>query len=410
MLKQIVSVSVLSIAAITLPATSLAISVQEVPNPRQVNGGWVTDQANILSPATEARLNQMISQLETENGSEIAVVTVPETAPSATPKEFATNLFNYWKIGKAGVDNGVLLLISTGDRRVEIETGYGVEGILPDARVGSIIQNKITPRFKQGDFEGGTLAGTEALVVALKTDALPPNPGVINAPTLNPGVEAPSLGAGEMPVGWLGGIGAGGALLAFIGYRLSRRRPVFVEPEGYFRSHNFWRLRRPLHCDRCKQPMTKLDSSSLMLYLSQPQQVAQKIGSIEFEGWQCPNCRPHLTGLGMHIHAYVSNSSQFNRCPKCQERTVTKMSSVLSHPTQYSEGRRLTTYNCHCCDYHKQTEEWIPRLPPPPPPPSSSSGGGSSGSGGFGGGGGFSGGGGSFGGGSSGGGGAGGGW
>lgn len=403
MLKQIVSVSVLSIAAITLPATSLAISVQKVLNPRQVNGGWVTDQANILSPATEARLNQMISQLETENGSEIAVVTVPETAPSATPKEFATNLFNYWKIGKVGADNGVLLLISTGDRRVEIEAGYGVEGILPDARVGSIIQNKITPRFKQGDFEGGTLAGTEALIVALKTDA----------PTLNPSVEAPSLGASEMPVGWLGGIGAGGALLALIGYKLSRR-PVFVEPEGYFRSQNFWRLRRPLHCARCKQPMTKLDSSSLMLYLSQPQQVAQKIGSIEFEGWQCPNCRPHLTGLGMHIHAYVSNSSQFSRCPKCQEWTVTKTFSVLSNATQYSEGRRLTTYTCHCCDYHKQTKEWIPRLPPPPPPPSSSSGGGSSGGGDFGGGG-FGGGGGSFGGGSfgggsSGGGGAGGSW
>ena len=76
-------------------------------------------------------------------------------------------------IGKAGQNNGVLLLISKGERRVEIETCYGVEGILPDARTGNI---EITPRFKQGDFDGGTLAGTKALVVALKADALQTNP------------------------------------------------------------------------------------------------------------------------------------------------------------------------------------------------------------------------------------------
>ena len=173
MLKQTVCISFLNLAVI-IPATSLAKSVQKVPNPQQINGGWVTDRANILNTATETKLNQMISQLEAENGSEIALVTVPETAPSATPKEFTTDLFNYWKIGKAGQDNGVLFLISKSDRRVEIETGYGVEEILPDARVRNIIQQEITPRFKKGDFNGGTLAGTKALIVAL-TDA-PANP------------------------------------------------------------------------------------------------------------------------------------------------------------------------------------------------------------------------------------------
>ncbi|OKH18984.1 hypothetical protein NIES593_21510 [Hydrococcus rivularis NIES-593] len=146
---------------------SQALTVQEVPNPRQTNGGWVTDMADILTPKTEAQLNQMISELEANNSAEIAVVTVPETAPAASPKEFATALFNYWGIGKADRDNGVLFLISKGDRRVEIETGYGIEGILPDAKVGRIIDTEITPQFKQGNFDSGTLVGTRAIIVAL---------------------------------------------------------------------------------------------------------------------------------------------------------------------------------------------------------------------------------------------------
>ncbi|MEG4037149.1 TPM domain-containing protein [Microcoleus sp. S36b_A4] len=167
--KQIIWASLLCFSAIAFPLTSQAITVQEVPNPRQVNNTWVTDKANILSDSTETQLNQMISDLEAKNGSEIAVVTVPDTKPSATPKAFATELFNFWGIGKKGKNNGFLLLISSGERRVQIETGSGIQSILPDAKVVGIIKTEITPRFKQQDFDGGTLAGTKALVNVLQT-------------------------------------------------------------------------------------------------------------------------------------------------------------------------------------------------------------------------------------------------
>ena len=167
--KQIISSSLLCFSAIAFPVTSQAITVQEVPNPRQVNNTWVTDKANILSDSTETQLNQLISDLEAKNGSEIAVVTVPDTKPSATPKAFATELFNFWGIGKKGKNNGVLLLISSGERRVQIETGSGIQSILPDAKAVGIIETEITPRFKQQDFDGGTLAGTKALVNVLQT-------------------------------------------------------------------------------------------------------------------------------------------------------------------------------------------------------------------------------------------------
>ncbi len=141
--------------------------------------------ANILSESTKTQLNQMISELEANNGSEVIVVTVPTTAPSPTPKAFTTELFNQWGIGKESVDNGVLFLTSVADRRVEIETGYGVEGILPDAQVGQIINSQITPKLRQGDWDGGILAGTEALVSVLSENPLEtglPEPSIPRAP------------------------------------------------------------------------------------------------------------------------------------------------------------------------------------------------------------------------------------
>jgi uncharacterized protein len=166
--QQIIYTILLCFSTISFPLNSQALTVQEVPNPRQVNNTWVTDKANILSDNTETQINQMISDLEAKNGSEIAVVTVPETKPAPTPKAFATKLFNFWKIGKKGKNNGVLFLISAGERRIEIETGSGIQSILPDTKVVGIIQTEITPKFKKQDFNGGTLAGTKALVNVLQ--------------------------------------------------------------------------------------------------------------------------------------------------------------------------------------------------------------------------------------------------
>ncbi|MUG93641.1 hypothetical protein F7734_14925 [Scytonema sp. UIC 10036] len=102
--KRVFWVGLFSSAMFLFPLSSLALTVQEVPNPRQEYGGWVTDMAGILSNETETQINQMISQLEAKNGTEMAVVTVSETVPAASPKKFAIELFNYWGIGKKGQD------------------------------------------------------------------------------------------------------------------------------------------------------------------------------------------------------------------------------------------------------------------------------------------------------------------
>jgi uncharacterized protein len=383
MLKQIALAGFVSFTVAAFPVVSKALTVQEVPNSRQVNGGWVTDMADMLSPATEAQLNQIISDLEAKNSSEIAVVTVPETAPSATPKEFATALFNYWGIGKKGRDNGVLLLISQRERRVEIETGYSIESILSDARVGNLIQQQIAPRFKQGDFNGGTLAGTQALVVELSAYQ-PPTPAGVPTPPVSipatpasvptPPVSIPAAPA-SVPTTTASVIGVvyplagvGGVLVLIIGTVAYVRRPrsgILLEPTGRSRIEGDSGDTHPWHCATCKKRMQKLDAIALQPYLSQSEQVAQKLSSIRFEGWQCLKCYPQLTGQTIHICAYILDSQQFNTCLTCQELTVTQtIKAILEQPTWNTEGKQLVAKECHCCSYNEEVKETLPCLTP----------------------------------------------
>jgi len=206
-IKQTLWVTPLFLGILLTPLASHALSIQEIPNPQQVNGGWVTDMAEILSDATEAQLNQLISGVEAKNGTEIAVVTVPETDFSESPKAFTTALFNYWGIGKQGQNNGILFLVSQSDHRVEIETGYGIAKILPDAKVAKIIDTQIIPQFQQGNFDAGTLAGTQSLIAVLQ--------------------------GGDTGIFWViciivGGVGL--ALVIVISKYVRRRRPVASQP------------------------------------------------------------------------------------------------------------------------------------------------------------------------------------
>ncbi|WP_414590378.1 TPM domain-containing protein [Anabaena sp. CCY 9614] len=377
--KRIFLLGIFSASIVLSPFSSLALTVEEVPNTRQISGGWVTDMADILSDETEAQINQMIADLEAKNGTEIAVVTVPQTAPTASPKEFATELFNYWGIGKKGQDNGVLFLISVGDRRVEIETGYGVEAILPDAKVGNIINSKITPRFKQGDFSGGTLAGTKALVVVLGSDSQPP--GLFNRIIQSHIDRLLSSDLSEFKLD--GRIQFFGCVLAmwlyWLNTKITRLQKILLHPEDRTRRKQGYYV---FCCIECKKRMKKINFKSVAPHLKIKEQTAQKLGSVKFEGWQCLTCSKQSTGRGFHLIGLESTLYKFDICPHCKEYTVTRTDKIIKRATQYREGKKLVKHKCHHCNYYQETEKIIPRLPPP----SSSSGGGYGGGGDYGGG------------------------
>lgn len=162
---------VLSACCLLLLSISVkALTPQQIPNPRHQNiNTWVTDIAGVLSEETKTTINQKISTLEAKNGTEIAVVTIAKVSGNITVKQFTTNLFNYWGIGKKNQNNGVLFLTSTGDRRVEIEIGKGLKNILTPAVIQNILTSQIVPQFKEDNFDRGILNGVNALVATLES-------------------------------------------------------------------------------------------------------------------------------------------------------------------------------------------------------------------------------------------------
>lgn len=129
---------------------------------------YVTDQAGMLSPATVARLNQKLDEFERDFSSQVVVWIESKLPPGTTLEDYVNRLLQAWEIGQKGRDNGVLLAIFPEDRRWRIETGYGVEGALPDALAGRIIDHEIRPRFRNGDYDAGVEAGVDAILAVLR--------------------------------------------------------------------------------------------------------------------------------------------------------------------------------------------------------------------------------------------------
>src|ERR1043166_1513840 len=124
--------------------------------------GYVSDYAGVLDAATVGRLDGLIEELKSKTGAEGAVVVVNSTEP-LTAFDYAMKIAEAWKPGAKGKDNGVVFLAAIKDRKMFIVTGYGVEGVLPDGKVGAIQDEYIVPAFKQGDYAQGILNGTRVM-------------------------------------------------------------------------------------------------------------------------------------------------------------------------------------------------------------------------------------------------------
>jgi uncharacterized protein len=123
--------------------------------------GFVTDEAGILEPGVRARLEAFLDQVRAKTGAEFAVLVVKTTAP-LSPSEYKVKVFERWGIGRKGHDDGLLMLVALDEREVRFETGYGLEGTLPDGLQSRIFRNQMADRFRAGDFGGGITAGVLA--------------------------------------------------------------------------------------------------------------------------------------------------------------------------------------------------------------------------------------------------------
>jgi uncharacterized protein len=162
--------TILLLAAALLANTAQAVEVPYLT-------GRVTDNAEILNAETRKALTEQLAAHERATTNQVAVLTVP-TIGDASIEEYALEVFNSWKLGRKDKDNGVLVVIAPTERRLRIEVGYGLEGMLTDAQAARIIRDVMTPRFKDGDFNQGVADGVRAVIATLEGDtaALPPAP------------------------------------------------------------------------------------------------------------------------------------------------------------------------------------------------------------------------------------------
>ncbi|MEO7190331.1 MAG: TPM domain-containing protein [Vicinamibacterales bacterium] len=344
------------LVALMVPLLVAAMSAEplsSIPNPRTRDGTWVTDMPRALRAETVARLNATLGDLERTSTVEMAVVVV-SSLDSLSVEETAARLFQLWGIGKKSQDNGLLLLWSRGDRRVRVEVGYGLEGALPDGKVGAILDTYVIPKFKAGDFDQGLIDGVDALIRVARAEPIAL-------------MSAKSESYDRRPWGIGGGVASiAAAIVASIGSITGFRR---------------WRRYRRRRCPACGTLMTRLGEIEDDALLAEGQQAEERIGSVDYDVWKCGGCSHHFT------LRYPKWMSRYAKCPQCGNSTKSSTQTVIEAATTTGSGSAQVVDQCAFCSFRQEYTKVLPRIQPSSSSEGSSGGGSSFGGGSSGGGG-----------------------
>lgn len=129
--------------------------------------GRVNDQARMLAPEAAQKLEQKLAAFERDTSNQVVVLTVP-SLQGDNIDQFSIRVADAWKVGQKGRDNGVLLVIAQAERKVRIEVGLGLQGVLPDITSGRIIRDVMRPYLKSGNYDQGIAAGVDSIIAATK--------------------------------------------------------------------------------------------------------------------------------------------------------------------------------------------------------------------------------------------------
>ena len=156
----------LLVMALLLMTAGSSLGERAFPRPK----GPVNDFANVIPQAHEQKITRIVTELFQKTGTAVVVATMPDIG-GEDYNDYANRLYSAWGIGKKGVDKGVLIFVTIKERKMRIETGYGVEGILPDGLVGEIRDRYMIPFLKKDQYGEGLLNGTMAISQIIAKDA-----------------------------------------------------------------------------------------------------------------------------------------------------------------------------------------------------------------------------------------------
>jgi len=360
----------LLLAILLLPAVA-ALDVDDIPNPRP--GGWTVDLTGTLRSETVRALDALGDAVQSSRRGQLAVVVVGST-DGERHREFATRLFNRWGIGQAGSDDGVLLFVALRDRRTEIVLGRGVEAVGAVRAVQDVVDGEMIPRFKRGEIDAAILAGARASALRIlhvdpqageapSTSAgadrvLPTPAGVIDLAPAHldaPTSSVPALSPAERftpPAARWSGVAA---------LTTPEINPVVLLIAGVLTvaalaiGLRLWLRHRRRTCPDCRQAMVRLDERADDQHLSIAQQAEERLGSVDYDVWQCAGCAQVLT---LRYGAWFSS---WRACDGCGARTCRRTVTTLRSASYDFGGLERVDERCSHCSFATSHTRTTPR-------------------------------------------------
>ena len=364
-------------------------SVTSVQNPRH-SGGWVTDEIKAFNLNEISRLNGILDSIERRTGAEVAVI-VLKTIGDEVPKNFAVKLFNHWGIGKKGIDNGLLILQVADQRSVEIETGYGLEGTLPDITLSRILNETIFPHLKEGRNAQGLTEGVLRIQTILNGEKLVARkpPTMFHTMMHYPDLQLMRILGGLFLLAvfyllmrflWLAfrakdplelhrATDHGGSSLILLALVVGIPAPIFILGDTdrslligsiggpllaivTFFIFREWRLvvrHRARTCGQCHEEMQMLTEASEDRFLDDNQKVEEKIKSLDYDVWLC-RCGE------VRIDSYKGwSANKFTKCDKCSAMAMKSVSQTVVKKAKVGGfGQMLEVLVCQGCSHTYQ--------------------------------------------------------
>lgn len=352
-------------------AEAKTYGVKDVPNVHLSDATqYVSDPDNLLRPETLRSVNATLKQLEDSTTVQTAFVVVNDIG-NADIYDFALGIGREWGVGHKDNNNGIVVIFALNQRQVRIQTGSGVEGVLPDISAKRLIDEKVIPNMKRGDLDNAV----KDLSSALYTVFTDPKAA---AELRSKDEETEDLGA--IFLFYCSFVGAISLFLLFYyiakmsrmdSYRKAlacrENRWVFVVlavvSAGfglpallvYLAMGYFYRNRRR-NCDVCGTRMRKLSEEEDNEYLNPYQDKEEQLKSVDYDVWLCPKCET------TEIFPFVNNVSKYKVCPQCHSRTLGLLyDRVERKPTHITDGAGVKVYQCKNCQHKKEEHYKIPK-------------------------------------------------
>ena len=367
-IRLVVAVAVVALSAAPRDAAGQDAGRQPVPPrlarlvpPSPAPASFIADVPGVIPPDARARLDERLRAVQDSGFGDIAVAIMPSIGDYPA-YEMGTAIYRTWGVGRIDSlgserrDLGVLLLIVPKELSPDssghcwITTGIGAEGLITDATGGAICRDRIVPHLRARDYPAAIGAAIDAITEEIRSGLTP----AAGSTTASGVVSQPGRSSSASPVALIiGGILALGGIGAAI--------PL-------------WLRRRTRRCARCGRPMRRLDETLDDAKLSAGQQLEERIGSIDYDVWQC-ECGEEL------VLPYAKLFSGYRVCDACKVKAVKTRRTVIRQPTYTSTGLAEDVSRCESCN-RTTTEQVVLARRTPPSESRGSSGGRKSGGGG----------------------------